>query len=226
MLKSKKRIVALIIVFVFIILEISSLILYNHNKKVEKDNVKEQIKENKELEEEKNIKEETDEKENNADSTTEEIKNNEVKIKEEEKTSNDKNNTSSNTSDNTPSSKFATSSSNNVINNNSNSTNNSNSNNSSSNQNTNPTNETTENIWDKLGMTEYQYYNEPMYSWEHVDFSVNTYGSESAARNACLNYGDNYQPYLNGEVLYHCTTVNSASGKYLGEMFHTEELIQ
>lgn len=80
-------------------------------------------------------------------------------------------------------------------------------------------------IWEVLGMTEYQYYNEPMYSWEKVDFSVSKYGSEQAALNACLEYGDKYEPYLNGEVAYHCTTVNTASGKYLGEWFHTEKLI-
>lgn len=79
-------------------------------------------------------------------------------------------------------------------------------------------------IWEVLGMTEYQYYNEPMYSWEKVDFPVSKYGSESAAREACAQYGDKYEPYLNGEVAYHCTTVNTASGKYLGEWFHTENV--
>lgn len=83
-----------------------------------------------------------------------------------------------------------------------------------------------ENIWDKLGMTEYQYYNEPMYKWEKVDFSVEKYGSENAAREACAKYGDQYEPYLNGEVLYNCSTVTTASGKYLGEWFHTEKLYQ
>lgn len=78
--------------------------------------------------------------------------------------------------------------------------------------------------WDNLGMTEYQYYNEPMYSYEKVDFSVVKYGSEQATIQACLEYGDNYAPYLNGEVAYHCSTVYTASGKYLGEWFHTEKL--
>ena len=79
-------------------------------------------------------------------------------------------------------------------------------------------------IWEQLGMTEDQYYNKPMYNWEHVDFSVEKYGSEKAATDACLKYGDNYEPYLNGEVSYNCSTVTSASGKYLGEMFYTEKL--
>lgn len=79
-------------------------------------------------------------------------------------------------------------------------------------------------IWEQLGMTKDQYYNKPMYNWEHVDFSVEQFGDESKAKQACLNYGDNYQPYLNGEVSYNCSTVTSASGKYLGEMFYTEKL--
>lgn len=79
-------------------------------------------------------------------------------------------------------------------------------------------------LWTAWGKTKDEYYNKPLYSWEHVDFSVEKYGSESACQQACINYGDNYGPYLNGEVLYNCSTVNSASGKYLGEMFHTEKL--
>lgn len=80
--------------------------------------------------------------------------------------------------------------------------------------------------WEKLGMTEYQYYNEPMYSYEKVDFSIDKYGSESLATKACIDYGNNYEPYLNGEVAYHCTTVSTASGKILGVWFHTENLIR
>ena len=69
--------------------------------------------------------------------------------------------------------------------------------------------------WEAWGMTEYEYYNEPMYSWERVDFKT---------MNECLNYGDNYEPYLNGEVLYNCREVTSASGNFLGVMFDTEKL--
>ena len=69
--------------------------------------------------------------------------------------------------------------------------------------------------WEAWGMTEDQYYNQPMHSWERVDFS---------SMNECLNYGDNYSPYLNGEVLYNCREITSASGKFLGVMFDTEKL--
>ena len=80
------------------------------------------------------------------------------------------------------------------------------------------------NPWDAYGVTEDEYYNKPMYSWERVDFSIERYGSEANCRRACLEYGDNYEPYLNGEVAYHCSTVNSRSGRYLGEYFSTERL--
>lgn len=69
--------------------------------------------------------------------------------------------------------------------------------------------------WDAWGMTKDQYYNQPMHSWERVDFKT---------MNECLNYGDNYEPYLNGEVLYNCREVTSASGNFLGVMFDTEKL--
>ena len=79
-------------------------------------------------------------------------------------------------------------------------------------------------IWEQLGMTENHYYNEPMYSWERVDFASSKYGSEANTKKACLEYGDKYEPYINGEVSFNCSTVTSTSGKYLGEMFYTEKI--
>lgn len=70
-------------------------------------------------------------------------------------------------------------------------------------------------IWEELGISEYDYYNKPMYSWEKIDFK---------SMNECLEYGDNYKPYLDGEVLYNCHDVLSTSGKFLGVMFDTEKL--
>ncbi len=70
-------------------------------------------------------------------------------------------------------------------------------------------------IWESLGMTKDQYYNQPMYSWERVDFK---------SREECVTYGDKYEPYVNGEVLYNCRDVTSPSGKYLGAMFDVEKL--
>ncbi len=80
-------------------------------------------------------------------------------------------------------------------------------------------------IWEKLGMTENQYYNQPIMSWQRVDFSVEKYKTEDKAMEACLSHGDNYEPYKNGEVLYMCDKVFSASGKFLGVMFDTETLV-
>ncbi len=83
---------------------------------------------------------------------------------------------------------------------------------------------TKENIWDKLGMTEDDYKNKPVYKWETVDFSVEKYGSEKNTREACLQYGDTYEPYRIKEESFNCDSVFSLSGKYLGEMFYTEKL--
>ena len=54
--------------------------------------------------------------------------------------------------------------------------------------------------WSKLGLTEEQYKNQPMYSWEDVDFN-------SLAE--CTNYGDNNPPYSTGEGSYDCNEVTS-----------------
>lgn len=70
-------------------------------------------------------------------------------------------------------------------------------------------------IWEVLGMTKDQYYNQPMYSWERVDFD---------SYEECTEHGDSYPPAVNGEVSYICRDVKSPSGKYLGTMFDTEKL--
>lgn len=94
-----------------------------------------------------------------------------------------------------------------------------------SNNNTNTSqNNQVDGPWTKYGMTEDQYYNKPMYSYEHIDYSVNVYGTEDACINACRKYGLSYEPYLKGEVSFGCRSINSMSGKYLGEMFYTRKL--
>ncbi len=70
-------------------------------------------------------------------------------------------------------------------------------------------------VWEALGMTKDQYYNQPMYSWEKVDF--NSYEE-------CEAFGDTYPPAVNGEISYVCRDVKSPSGKYLGTMFDSEKL--
>lgn len=71
------------------------------------------------------------------------------------------------------------------------------------------------NLWDDLGITEYDYYNKPMWSWARVDYSINDYGTISATQQACIDEGND----MMDEILsYSCTSINSYSGKYLGEM--------
>ena len=66
--------------------------------------------------------------------------------------------------------------------------------------------------WEELGMTEDEYYNKPAWSWAIVDFPVEKYGSEEACFNACIKYGEE------SKMGFSCSTINSASGRYLGEM--------
>lgn len=90
---------------------------------------------------------------------------------------------------------------------------------------TNPEPQVTErHIWDELGISEYDYYNSPMSSWQTVDFSISDYGSLFAAENACRNYGLSYEPYVNGEESFNCDIVTSYSGNYLGYMFYTRKI--
>lgn len=52
----------------------------------------------------------------------------------------------------------------------------------------------------------------PAWNWARVDFPVEKYGSEEACFNACIKYGEE------SEMGFSCSTINSASGRYLGEM--------
>lgn len=68
------------------------------------------------------------------------------------------------------------------------------------------------NAWDELGITENEYYNSPAWSWARVDFEVEKYGSQEKCLNACIEYGESTG------MGYSCSTINSYSGRYLGEM--------
>ena len=78
-------------------------------------------------------------------------------------------------------------------------------------ENTQPKKETE---WEKLGISEYDYYNKPMWSWARVDYSLEKYGSESAAHQACIDAGDSMEDIIS----FSCTNINSYSGDYLGDM--------
>lgn len=66
--------------------------------------------------------------------------------------------------------------------------------------------------WEELGMTEDEYYNKPAWSWAKVDFAIEKYGNQENCFNACIKYGEE------SGMGFSCSTINSASGRYLGEM--------
>ena len=75
-----------------------------------------------------------------------------------------------------------------------------------------------ENEWDKLGISEEDYYHKPMWSWARIDFSVEEYKTEEKTKEACVKKG---QEVFEQGLGYSCTSINSYSGAYLGEMFKT-----
>ena len=72
--------------------------------------------------------------------------------------------------------------------------------------------------WEELGITEYDYYKKPMWSWARIDFSIKDYKTYEKTREACITRGEEY--FKEG-LGYSCTSINSYSGDYLGEMIKT-----
>ena len=72
-----------------------------------------------------------------------------------------------------------------------------------------------QNPWDDLGITEDDYYNKPMWSWARVDYSIKKYKSPEQTQQACINDGNEM---LEEILSFSCTSINSYSGDYLGEM--------
>lgn len=73
----------------------------------------------------------------------------------------------------------------------------------------------TNNPWDLLGISEYDYYNKSAHSWKTVDFSIEEYQTQNETLNACKKAGDSY--YETHDGYYRCSEVYSYSGRYLGE---------
>ena len=69
--------------------------------------------------------------------------------------------------------------------------------------------------WEKMGISEYDYYNKPMWSWMKISFKLEDYGSQAATENACREYGN--KKAEEESLGFSCTNVLSYSGKYLGE---------
>lgn len=72
--------------------------------------------------------------------------------------------------------------------------------------------------WEELGISEYDYYHKPMWSWQKIDYSIDEFKTEQKTKEACLSKGDEY--FKQG-IGYSCTSVNSYAGTYLGEMLKT-----
>ena len=66
----------------------------------------------------------------------------------------------------------------------------------------------------KLGISEYDYYHKPMWSWAKVDYKVEDYGSLEKAHQACIDAGNK----IEDSISFSCTNINSYSGDYLGDM--------
>ena len=76
-----------------------------------------------------------------------------------------------------------------------------------------------QNPWDDLGKTEYDYYNKPMWSWARVDYSIKEYKTQELAQQKCIEDGNNM---LDEILSFSCTSINSYSGDYLGEMLRVK----
>ena len=79
-----------------------------------------------------------------------------------------------------------------------------------------PVQEKTE--WEKLGISEYDYYNSPMWSWARVDYKVSEYGSYEMAHQKCIDAGWKLKDEDENLISISCTPINSYSGNTLGDM--------
>ena len=194
-MKKKVIIITFTIVIILTAILIIGFNIKKNNKKNEVENVKVEVKKGEKVEEPKEEKKESDKNEPNNENRNESIQDNQSDV-------NSNNNSNSNVHQNDMEVNSVVDS--NVPVNNE--------------QSAPPVNNepvSNSGPWDAFGMSEYDYYNKPMYSWERVDFS---------SMNDCINYGENYEPYKNGLELYNCRYVTSASGNTLGVMFDTEKL--
>ena len=73
--------------------------------------------------------------------------------------------------------------------------------------------------WESLGISEYDYYNKPMWSWARIDYSVKVYGTLEQTHQACID--DGYK--LEDIISFACDNINSYSGDYLGDMLRVKK---
>ena len=72
--------------------------------------------------------------------------------------------------------------------------------------------------WEKLGISEYDYYHKPMWSWARVDYSIEDYKTFEQTHQACIDAGNNMEDIIS----FSCTNINSYSGDYLGDMLRVK----
>ena len=75
--------------------------------------------------------------------------------------------------------------------------------------------------WEELGISEYDYYHKPVWSWARIDFSVDDYGTEENTKNACISKGNKLMKESEEGLGFSCQSILSYAGNYLGEMMET-----
>lgn len=75
--------------------------------------------------------------------------------------------------------------------------------------------------WEELGISEYDYYHKPIWSWARIDFSVDDYGTEENTHNACISKGNQFMEESTNGLGFSCQSILSYAGNYLGEMMKT-----
>lgn len=68
--------------------------------------------------------------------------------------------------------------------------------------------------WESLGISEYDYYHKPMWTWARVDYKIEDYGNYDSTHQACIDAGNQLEDIIS----FSCTNINSYSGAYLGDM--------
>lgn len=218
-LKSRKMITILITIIILAIGIVSYVILNQDNKKESLSNLSDKeitkIKiENKENEKVEDLKVEEKEDESATEENKTEVSNTSKEKEKKETASQSTTNTNDN---NSRVSQEQTTNTNQSVKSETNSNNN-------TQQQTNviqnttpaPVHEQTE--WEKLGISEYDYYNSPMWSWARVDYKVSEYGSYESAHQNCINAGLDKQENDENLISFSCTQINSYSGNTLGDM--------
>lgn len=75
--------------------------------------------------------------------------------------------------------------------------------------------------WEELGISEYEYYHKPLWSWARIDFSIDDYGTEENTKNACISKGNDLMKESQEGLGFSCQSILSYAGNYLGEMMKT-----